>query len=350
MPVDPALIALGFSDHWIDDLAQLSNGEFLARIATIQRGHAQLWSATAEHRLETALYPKPHDLAVGDWMVLRDEDGICLPIRRLPRHGLVSRRAAGDRADQQLIAANLNTLFIVSSCNTDFSLERLERYLVVALEAEVEPVIVLTKADECADIQNYVEAATGLRAGMSVLAVNALDGSAIPVLEPWCGQGQTIALVGSSGVGKSTLINALCAAPVQDTQLAREGDDKGRHTTTARSLHRLRAGGLIIDTPGMRELQLPQCAAGVEALFDDISPLLGQCRFNDCAHIQEPGCAILAALSEGVLDERRWNSYQKLQSEQAVNAQKISDRNATQKQLSKTYKAVQQQARKRKNK
>lgn len=322
------------------------------RIARIERSQAYLWSPQGEHEMDLVLYPKKYDLAVGDWLLAEVKDGLVLPLQRLERFSCVSRRAAGDRADEQLIAANLDTLFIVSSCNTDFSLERLERYLVLALDAKVEPVIVLTKADESveAEVEQYTTSAQDLRSDLKVVALNALDATAVSALEIWCGPGQTIALVGSSGVGKSTLTNSLClSGEEQATQEARVGDDKGRHTTTTRSLHRLRSGGLIIDTPGMRELQLPECGDGVYALFEDVTPHIGQCKFNDCAHQGEPGCAIRGAIASGELSERRWNSYEKLQREQHKNAQSIAARNASQKKLEKTYKNAQQHARNKKN-
>lgn len=340
---------MGFAPHWNTALAARPNAQPV-RIARIDRSRALAWSATDQDiEIDLALYPAKHDLAVGDWLLIELADGVAMPLERLQRHGCVQRRAAGERADQQLIAANLDTLFIVSSCNTDFSLERLERYLALALDARVEPVIVLTKADQCDSPQDYADAATALRAGLCVETVDARDDASVARLNAWCGAGQTVALVGSSGVGKSTLINALCDER-QDTQLAREGDDKGRHTTTARSLHWLRAGGLIIDTPGMRELQLPACADGLEALFEDVTVHLGQCRFNDCAHQGEPGCAIAAAIASGELDERRWHSYSKLQREQADNARSIADRKASDKTLTRSYKRYQREARGNKGK
>lgn len=334
---------MGFAASWASVVAE-NPGSVPARVARIDRSRAALWTDDQEIELDLALYPDKHDLAVGDWLLLDVSESLPLPLQRLPRHGCIQRRAAGERADQQLIAANLDTLFIVSSCNTDFSLERLERYLAVALDAQVEPVIVLTKADQCDAPQDYAAEAAGLRPGLCVETVNAKEPASVEPLNRWCGSGQTVALVGSSGVGKSTLINALCDAE-QDTQLARDGDDKGRHTTTARSLHWLRAGGLIIDTPGMRELQLPGCADGLEALFADVTQYLGRCRFNDCAHQGEPGCAIAAAIASGELDARRWASYEKLQREQAQNARSIAERSVQDKTLTRSYKRYQREAR-----
>lgn len=344
--ISPELKTLGFQTAWSEDLT--TTGGIPARIARLDRSRAWLWGVDREYELDLALYPRKYELAVGDWMLLDMHAGDCVGGQLLPRFSCISRRAAGERADHQLIAANINTLFIVSSCNQDFSLERLERYLVLALDAGVTPVVVLTKADQVTDADDYVVAVQALQTGLDVLAINACDPAQANRLLGWCGEGQTVALLGSSGVGKSTLTNRLCEAEDQATQQARAGDAKGRHTTVARSLHRMASGGLIIDTPGMRELQLPGCADGVAELFEDVEQFLGQCKFNDCAHQGEPGCAIQAAIASGQLDQRRWRSYEKLQREQAQNAQSIAERSAAQKQLGKTYRAAQYRARKNK--
>ena len=205
------------------------------------------------------------------------------PRRLLRRSSLFKRRAAGTSRKLQLIAANVDTLFIVTSCNQDFNPARLERYLALASEAGVTPVIVLTKAD-LADARRTLSA---LRPGCSGRAggvVDARSAEASPRLAPWCARGQTVALVGSSGVGKSTLVNTLTGTERIATQGVREDDDKGRHTTTGRSLHRLPAGGWLVDTPGMRELQLTDVKAGIDEVFADIVALAPSCRFSDCSH------------------------------------------------------------------
>ena len=204
---------------------------------------------------------------VGDWVLLDSEGS---PTRVLERTSLFKRMASGRDARVQLMAANIDTLFIVTSCNQEFNLSRLERYLALGLDAGVEPVIVLTKADLADNVDLFRAQADTLHADLAVVAVNAKAAEASAVLGPWCEAGRTVALVGSSGVGKSTLVNTLCARSVQETAAVRDGDAKGRHTTTGRSLHLLPDGGLLLDSPGLRELLLSDCEEGVATLFGEI--------------------------------------------------------------------------------
>ncbi len=216
------------------------------------------------------ILPSMPAMTVGDWVLLDAERRFR---RLLERSSLFERKAAGTGNAAQLIAANVDTLFVVSSLNQDFNLNRIERYLVLAHEARVQVVVVLTKEDLCADPQEQVAQVSALGTGLLALAVNALDQESVRKLAPWCGPGQTLAFMGSSGVGKSTLVNTLLGETVQSTQAIRGDDDKGRHTTTRRSLHMLAEGGLLLDTPGMRELQLFACEEGIEETFADVGAL-----------------------------------------------------------------------------
>jgi ribosome biogenesis GTPase len=264
-------------------------------------------------------------VAVGDWLLV--DRGTYLPRRLLQRRSLFRRKAAGNVQRIQVIAANVDTLFVVTSCNHDFNLARLERYLALAREADVTPVVVITKADLVDDPQCFAAEARKLMSGLLVEAIDARDAEAAAALQPWCRQGQTVAFAGSSGVGKSTLIGTLTGAGLATAPI-REDDAHGRHTTTARSMHRLAAGGWLIDTPGMRELQLADSAGGIDDVFADIVAIAQGCRFADCAHESEPGCAVRTAIEVGTLDGDRLARYRKLAREDARNSEAIWQRRA----------------------
>ena len=217
-----------------------------------------------------AVHPEMPATTVGDWLLLTPDGQFD---RLLERQSLFRRKAAGRKVSEQLIAANVDTLFIVSSLNDDFNLNRIERYLSLANEAQVEPVVVLSKSDLCDDPDHFRRQVQTLDTLLMVETINCLEPDAIQTLTPWCGVGRTVALMGSSGVGKSTLVNTLLGDTVQRTGTIREADSKGRHVTTGRSLHPIMDGGLLLDTPGMRELQLTDCEDGVNATFADITTL-----------------------------------------------------------------------------
>lgn len=296
---------------------------------------------------QVSLLPPSGDerVCVGDW-VLFDED---LRIQRvLDRQSLFDRKAPGSKVASQLIAANVDSVMIVCSLNNDFNLSRIERYLAIAKEAEVEPVVVLTKADLCDDADDKQDQVQKLNRMMSVYSVNALDAKELTALHSYCKNGQTIAFLGSSGVGKSTLVNGLLGFEAQETGEIREDDSKGRHTTTYRALKLMPQGGLLMDTPGMRELQLADCEQGVNATFSEITDLALTCRFSDCSHTKEPGCAVLKAVDSGELDERRLVSYQKLMREQAINGASLAEQRAKDKAFGKMVHGAIAEARSRK--
>jgi ribosome biogenesis GTPase len=279
---------------------------------------------------------------VGDWLLI-DKDG--QPLRLLERTSLFKRMAPGHDARVQLMAANVDTLFVVTSCNAEFNLSRLERYLAMALDAGVEPVVVLTKVDLIEDVENFRVQARVLRPGLAIEAVDSREESVIEILRPWCRVGQTVALVGSSGVGKSTLVNTLYTSVVQEVGVTRASDAKGRHTTTSRSLHLLPSGGLLLDSPGMRELQLSDCEVGVATLFEEIETVARNCRFNDCRHQGEMGCAVAVAAESNELDPRRLANYLKLKAEQERADETLAEKRRKEKSLGKMYKRVQSQKR-----
>lgn len=306
------------------------------RIAEVHRDRLSALSPDGTALLTTPPPLKTGDLAVGDW-VLANAAGQVHQV--LQRQSLVHRRAPGTDARLQLIAANINVLFITSSCNADFNPARLERYLAVAYAAPCLPVIVLTKADLSPEVENFVQQAQQIDTNVPVLAVNALDPGDLAKLAKFCGPGQTAALVGSSGVGKTTLTNGLSGR--QDaTGAAREDDAKGRHITTNRALRPMLNGGWLIDTPGMRALRLEQASDGIDTLFDDISKLAETCRFADCSHMVEPGCAVLAAVHAGKISPERKTRWDKLSSEDVRNTETLAQTRARNRTLTKHIKSV----------
>jgi len=266
--------------------------------------------------------------AVGDWVVVRrqpEEDRGAI-VAVLPRHSRFSRRMAGQVTDEQVVAANVDVVFIVMSLDEDFSVRRLERYLLMARESGADPVVLLTKPDLCEDVASRVTDVVIAAGGAPVHVLSPKHNEGLEQVAQYLTPGRTGALLGSSGVGKSTIINRLVGSDVQRTQEVREADSKGRHTTSHRELVRLPDGGLLIDTPGMRELQLWDAGEAVSETFDDIEALASSCHFTDCRHRDEPRCAVKAAVDEGHLPAGRLASYLKLQDELAYLARQQDER------------------------
>ena len=256
--------------------------------------------------------------AVGDYVMVSCADTAIIH-RVLPRRSLFVRKAAGTSKTEQVVAANIDTVFLCMSLNNDFNLRRLERYLSVAWKSGAAPVVVLTKADLCEDISRKQAEVEAIAIGVPILTTSAMDADGYGQIMPYITEDRTVAFVGSSGVGKSTLINRL----LREERLATDGlrnDDKGRHTTTHRELLVLPNGAMVIDTPGMRELGMWDATSGVEQTFTDIEALAAQCRFRNCSHTSEPGCAVRAAIRSGELSSGRWQSYQKLLNENSYAA------------------------------
>lgn len=295
-----------------------------ARVSQVHRNGVNVLSVTGTQRVELPKDFAPNGVSVGDWLLLNAD---ATPARMLERKSLLQRMGAGEQPVAQLIAANVDTLFIVSSCNADFNVARIERYLALAHQAEVTPVILLTKVDLCDDPNKFLDEARRGLPGVLTEVIDATASNATEIMAPWCGTGQTLALLGSSGVGKSTLANALTGA-AQETQGIREDDARGRHTTTARSMHAISGGGWLIDTPGMRALRLYDLKDGVDAVFEDIVELAEGCRFSDCAHDTEPGCAVQNAITNGDLDAARMQRWQKLVREDARHLESIAQARA----------------------
>lgn len=286
-----------------------------SRIDAVHRSRLSALTDAGQVEIVLPAHTDTSDYAVGDW-ILADPATQVLH-RRLNRKTLLQRRGEGKRP-AQLIAANIDTLFIVASCNADFNLARLERYLALANDAGTDPVVVLTKIDTVANAEDFERQAAALQRGLPVVAINARSAAATAALSRWCGAGSTVALVGSSGVGKSTLVNTLVGAtwmPRQQTGAIRENDSKGRHVTTSRSLHPMSSEGWVIDTPGIRSLHLSDVAQGIDILFAEITELAPGCKFRNCTHDHEPGCAVLAAVAAGTLDPERLARWRKLQTE-----------------------------------
>ena len=333
----------GWNESWAQHFVDFAGkGLKPARILAQHRHTYSLWIESGETSAEVAgallFRAEPGDLpTVGDWVAVRQYSPSDMAIITdvLPRKTKFSRKASGEAAEEQVIAANVDLLLIVCGLDQDYNLRRLERYLVAATQSGAAAVIVLNKADLCSDLKTRVEEVSAIAPNVPVIAISALNvaaGGVSGILLPWIESGQTAALVGSSGAGKSTIVNQLLGTAMQTTQPTRESDSRGRHTTTHRELFFLPNGGLILDNPGIRELQLwshdfrqgsPQSA--VDQAFPEIEEFARSCAFRDCTHNNEPDCAVQNARTSGQIDDARWRSYLKLRRELRHAAMQVDD-------------------------
>jgi ribosome biogenesis GTPase / thiamine phosphate phosphatase len=317
------LVTLGWNDRLTEQFEPYAAAGLVAgRVAVQHRGAYDVLTAVGELRCDVTgrlvhEASSPAELpVVGDWVAVApraDEAGGTIHAV-LPRRTKFSRKTAWQAAEEQVLAANVDVVFLVTSLNDDLNLRRLERYLTLAWESGAQPVIVLTKSDLHPAPDAAVAEVGVIAQGVPVLAISNLTGAGLDAVRSYLGPGVTAALLGSSGVGKSTLVNTLAGEELLATQEIRD-DGKGRHTTIRRELVQLPDGSLVIDTPGMRELQLWAADDGLEEAFEDVTELFAHCRFSDCAHDTEPGCAVRAAIEAGTLSAERWDSYVKLERE-----------------------------------
>lgn len=314
---------MGWKTHFENEFAKLNSESGLIPVRVIAR-HKSIYQVLGENGQYNAdiagrLKHKGTYPAVGDWVTIFPpaQDGLAIIQEILPRMSKFSRKEAGEVTSEQVVAANIDTVFLMTSLNQDFNLRRLERYLTVIWESGAQPAILLNKADLENKPEKKKEEVEGIAPGVDVLVLSALTGEGLKNIHFYLQAGKTVAVVGSSGVGKSTLINSLVGEEIMFVQEIREQDSRGRHTTTHSQLFFLPQGGMLIDTPGLRELQLWDGETGVEVTFSDIEEIAAKCRFNDCAHDTEPGCAVKKAIDEGVITVERLKNYRKLKRELA---------------------------------
>ncbi|MFH1368798.1 MAG: ribosome small subunit-dependent GTPase A [Elusimicrobiota bacterium] len=296
---------------------------FPARVAKSEREKYLIYSSFGELKAEikgkmrfsaVSISDFP---AVGDWVVakMRPEGNAVIIEAILPRMNKFARKVAGSVTDEQVMVANIDTIFLVNGLDGDYNLRRIERYLALARENNSSPVVVLNKTDMCPSVQEKAEEVAAVARGVPILTLNALNGEGIENIRKYITNSTTVAFLGSSGVGKSTIINSLLKTEKQKVGTVRESDSRGKHITTCRELILLPDGGIVIDNPGLRELQLWVDEDTLDSTFDDVIELTEKCRFRDCTHLHEPGCAVMNAIETGLLDNKRFQNFIKLKKE-----------------------------------
>lgn len=351
---------LGFDTAWVNTDLEVKLGSYeLARVIAVGKDSYVISDGDSELRAELVgklIYNAESSLdfpTVGDWVLANfyDDNTFAIIHEILPRKSLLKRKSAGKKVDLQLIAANIDIAFIIQSLNDNFNLRRLERYLLMVNEGGISPVVLLSKSDLLAEaeIQDKVNDVLDLMSNIKVIAFTNEKQDSWKNVEQELESGKTYCLLGSSGVGKTTLLNNLLGGTVFKTRTVSKKQSKGRHTTTSRELILLNSGAMIIDTPGMRELGTVASDAGLEQTFSDIEALAENCRFGDCTHTSEAGCAVLAAIETGELSEERWQSYRKISREAAYNEMSYVEKRKKSRQLGKYYKSVMKEKKSEKN-
>lgn len=309
-----------FRDSMVEHASQ---GSIPGRVVAQDRGVSRLITeqgeiaATVGAGLRREAMDRTELPAVGDWVAVRAAGEGWSIVAVLPRETAFVRKAAGNRAEPQVVAANVDTVFLVTGLDGDFNLRRIERYVAVARASGARPVIVLNKADVCEDLDGVMASVRSRSGGAEAVAMSAREDDPNASLAPWLVAGETVALIGSSGVGKSTIANRLLGSEALKTGSVREHDQRGMHTTTRRELVMLPGGAMLIDTPGMRELSVWSDEESIRAAFDDVAEVAEGCRFTDCRHDGEPGCAVVDAIAEGRMDADRFAHFRSLEKEAA---------------------------------
>jgi ribosome biogenesis GTPase / thiamine phosphate phosphatase len=351
------LSELGFDDWFEEKRNDLNQSDFhVARVTRVDRERYLVRNEIAEMQAEPTgklvfSAESPQDLpCVGDWVLVQyyNADTLAIIHEVLPRRTFLRRKTAGQKIDYQMIAANIDTAFIVQSCDADFNIRRMERYLVMAREGRIIPSILLSKCDlvDAQSLQEMLDEVSRAHIDAPVFCFSNTTEEGLPGLREKLKRGKTYCLLGSSGVGKTTLLNHLLGREEFETSPVREKDSRGRHTTARRQLTVLENGALLIDTPGMRELGLIEAGSSIDESFSEIFELMGQCRFRDCTHTVETGCAIKEAVEKGELEEERYQAYVKLLKESAFHQQSYAERRSKDKQFGRMVKVAMKDLRK----